>query len=70
VTIPAKARQVLKLSVGDKIEFVEIAQGQFAIMAATRSIRKPDGLFKGRHEKPVSIAEINAAIRRRAGVSK
>jgi len=70
ITIPVQVREELGLSVGDKIEFVEIARGQFAIMAATRSIKEMDGLFKGRRDKPVSIAEMNAAIRRRAAESK
>lgn len=70
ITIPAAVRNELGLSTGSKVEFVEIAQGQFAIVAATRSVRELNGLFKGRRQKPLSISEMNAVIRRRATDSK
>jgi len=70
ITIPAQVRAELGVSVGDKVEFVEISQGQFAIIAATRSIRELNGLFRGRRQKPLSIAEMNATIRRRAQESR
>ena len=70
ITIPAQVRAELGVSVGDKVEFVEISQGQFAIIAATRSVREFNGLFRGRRQKPLSIAEMNATIRRRAQESR
>ena len=70
ITIPAKVRANLGLSEGDKVEFVEIGQGQFAIVAATRSVKELNGLFKGRRHRPLSIAEMNATIRRRASESR
>ena len=65
ITIPAKVRAELGVEPGDKIEFVDMGQGQFAIVAATRSIRELDGVFRDRVRKPVSIEEMNATIARR-----
>ena len=70
ITIPVAVRNELGLSTGSKVEFVEIARGQFAIVAATRSVQELNGLFKGRRQKPLSISEMNAVIRRRAARSK
>lgn len=55
---------------GDRIEFVEVEEGQFAIVAATRSVQELKGRFKGRRSKLVSIEEMNAAIARRASESR
>lgn len=66
ITIPVRVREGLGLSAGDRVEFVEIEPGQFAIIAATRSIKELDGLFKGRRGKSVSISQMNSTIRRRA----
>ena len=70
ITIPAKVRAGLGVSVGDRVEFIEIEIGQFVIVPATRSVKELDGLFKGRREKPVSVAEMNSVIRRRAARSR
>jgi len=70
VTIPVQVRSAMGLDAGDRIEFVEVAKGQFAIVAATRSVRELKGLFQDRRRKPVSIEEMNAAIARRAAGSR
>jgi AbrB family looped-hinge helix DNA binding protein len=70
ITIPAKVRSALGLDAGDRVEFVELEKGQFAIVAATRSVRELKGLFRGRRRKPVSIEEMNAAIARHASRSR
>ena len=70
ITIPSRVREALGLEKGDRVEFVEQAKGQFAIVAATRSVRELKGLFRRRRGKPASIEEMNAAIARRASVSR
>ena len=65
VTIPGQVRTALKLNGGDRIEFVQLERGQYALVAATRSVLELKGLFQGRRRKPVSIEEMNAAIARR-----
>ncbi len=70
ITIPAKVRAELGIEAGDKIEFVDMGQGQFAIVAATRSIKELKGIFRGRRKKPVSIEEMNQAIARHLSESR
>ena len=70
ITIPIQVRSALGVDAGDRIDFVEMEKGQFAIVPATRSVRELNGLFKGKRHKPVSIEEMNAAIRKRASRSR
>jgi antitoxin PrlF len=70
VTIPVRVRAALGVDAGDRIEFVEVEKGQFAIVAAVRSVQELKGLFRGKRAKPVSIEEMNAAIARRASGSR
>jgi antitoxin PrlF len=65
ITIPAQVRAELGVTTGDRIEFIEIGEGQFAIVAATRSVKELNGIFRGRVRKPVSIEEMNATIAKR-----
>jgi len=61
VTIPAKVRAALGLETGDRIEFVEIEPGQFAIVTASVTLRRLKGLV-AKLPVPVTIEEMNAAI--------
>ncbi|MGB9198715.1 MAG: AbrB/MazE/SpoVT family DNA-binding domain-containing protein [Terriglobales bacterium] len=70
VTIPARVRRALGLEAGDRVEFVEQEKGQFAIVAATRSVQELRGLFQGKRSRPVSIEEMNAVIAKRASESR
>jgi antitoxin PrlF len=65
ITIPAQVRAELGVNTGDRIEFIEIGEGQFTIVAATRSVKELNGIFRGRVRKPVSIEEMNATIAKR-----
>lgn len=67
ITIPVEVRNALGLDPGDRVEFVEVEKGKYAIIAATRSVQELKGLFQGKRSKPVSIEEMNAAIRRASG---
>jgi AbrB family looped-hinge helix DNA binding protein len=66
ITIPAQVRNALGLEAGDRVEFVEQGKGQFAIVAATRSVQELKGRFQGKRSKAVTIEEMNAAIAKRA----
>ena len=70
ITIPVRVREALGVDTGDRIEFVEIEEGKFAIVAATRSIKELKGMFHDKRRKPVTIEEMNAAISRRAVESR
>lgn len=69
ITIPARVRAALGVDAGDRVEFVELQKGQFAMIAATRSVRELNGLFKGRRRRPASMKEMDAAIARGAAES-
>ena len=70
ITIPVRVRTALGVDAGDRVEFVEMEKGQFAIIAATRSVRELNGLLYRKERKPVSIAEMNAAIAKGAARSR
>lgn len=70
LTVPKSVRDALGLDSGDRVEFIETEKGEFAIIAATRSIQELNGKYRGRRSKPVSIEKMNAAIRRRAARSR
>jgi antitoxin PrlF len=70
ITIPSRVRAALGLEAGDRVEFVEQGEGQFVLVAATRSVRELKGLFRGKRKRPVSIEEMNAAIGRRGSGSR
>lgn len=70
ITIPVQVRTALGVDAGDRIEFVEIEKGQFAIMPANRSVRELRGMLRVDRRKPVSIEEMNRAIARRASESR
>lgn len=68
ITIPAQVRTALGVDAGDRIEFVEVEKGQFAIVAATKPVQHLKGMIQ-KPPKPVSITEMNAAIVRRGSGS-
>jgi len=70
ITVPSRVRAALGLEKGDRVEFVEQGKGQFAIIAATRSIQELKGMFQRKRTKAVSIEEMNTAIARRASGSR
>ena len=65
ITIPAEVRQRLGLGSGDRIEFVELETGVFAIKPAIDDMRSLKGALR-KPQKPVSVDNMNAAIRKRA----
>ena len=61
ITIPIKVRTALGLEAGDKIDFVEIEKGQFAIRPRTGSILDMRGCFPKLGYVP-KIDEMDEAI--------
>ena len=60
ITIPAIVRSGMNVSAGDKLEFIEIGDGRFELVAVTRDVKTLKGLFKS--DKTVSIEDMNQAI--------
>jgi AbrB family looped-hinge helix DNA binding protein len=66
VTIPLDVRRRLGLDAGDRIEFVEMENGVFAIKPAIDDVRSLKGLLR-KPARPVSVEDMNAAVRARGG---
>jgi antitoxin PrlF len=64
ITIPLAVRRKLGLDTGDRVEFVELAPGEFALKPATEDVRSLKGMIHA-PARPVSIDAMNAAIKRR-----
>ncbi len=69
ITIPARIREALQVSAGDRVEFVEVEPGRFEFIAATRPVTDLKGMF-GKPVKTVSIEEMNAAIAARGASAR
>jgi len=69
ITIPVRVRAALGVDSGDRIEFVEMEKGQFAIIPATRSLQELNGRFKGRRKTAATIEEMDEAIAKGAAES-
>jgi antitoxin PrlF len=65
ITIPLKVRQKLGLDAGDRVEFLEVAPGKFALKTATEDVRSRKGMTR-RPISPVSIDAMTAIKRRGA----
>mgnify|MGYP002864070536 CR=1 FL=1 len=65
VTIPVDVRRRMGLERGDRVEFVELEGGGFAIRPAVDDVRSLKGLLRP-PEEPVAIEDMDKAIR--AGV--
>lgn len=61
ITIPARIRERFGLQTGDFLEFVEMRNGVFAVVAASLSVQKLKGIIR-RPLKPVSVHDMNTAI--------
>ena len=61
-TIPKQVREHLKLSPGDKLDFVIEAEGRVVIRPAKLDVRALKGMLKRRDGKVLSIEEMGAAI--------
>lgn len=69
ITIPINVRNALGLNTGDRIEFFEMDNGQFAIIPATLPVTALKGLIR-KPEQPVSIEQMNAVIAEYGASSK
>ena len=63
LTLPKAVRTALGVGPGDRVDFVRMEDGNFAVMPATHSIKSLKGIIP-RPLKPVSLDEMDAAIAR------
>lgn len=69
ITIPADVRHDLKVDAGDRVEFIQIAQGRYEFVAATQDVTELKGMF-GKPKKTVSIDDMNKAIANRGAAAR
>lgn len=61
ITIPLKVRSDMGLTPGDRVDFVRMEDGHYAVVPATHSIKSLKGIVP-RPDKPVSLEDMQAAI--------
>ena len=69
ITIPASIRGELGLKAGTRVEFVKIAEKQYAIMPATISVKSLKGIIR-HNGPPVTIEEMNRVIAERGASAR
>jgi antitoxin PrlF len=61
VTIPRDVRAALGLVAGDRIDFVRMQDGNFAVLPAASSVKRLKGIFP-KPEKPLSLEDMERSI--------
>jgi antitoxin PrlF len=61
ITIPAQVRASLGLRPGDRVDLVEIVNGQFAIVVVTQSVKRLKGMIR-KPQNVVSIEDMTTAV--------
>ena len=61
ITIPKPVRQRLGVNPGDRVEFIELENGVFQLVAASRDIKSLKGIVP-KPANPVTIDEMNETI--------
>ena len=61
VTIPKPVREALRLAAGDRVEFVDLGNGRFELIAVTRDVTELRGML-GPAATPVSTAAMDNAV--------
>lgn len=65
LTVPKAVREALGIGPGDRVDFVRMADGNFAVLPATKSVKTLEGIIP-KPKKPVSLEDMDAAIARGA----
>ena len=64
ITIPLPVRQKLGVTTGDRVEFVELNDGNFALVPAVEDVRSLKGIVAKR-DRPVSVEEMRRIVAKR-----
>lgn len=65
LTLPKDVRTALGVGPGDRVDFVRMEDGNFAVLPATHSVKSLKGLIP-RPKKAVSLEDMDRAIARGA----
>ncbi len=63
ITIPVEIRKQLRLSAGDRVQFVQGDRGRFELIPCNESLASLRGILP-KPERPVTIEEMNETIRK------
>ena len=66
ITLPKTIRDLLRLGVGDRVDFIVKDDRTVVLRPATVDVRELKGLLHKKGIKPLSVEQMNAIIRRRA----
>jgi AbrB family looped-hinge helix DNA binding protein len=61
LTLPKEVRAALGVGPGDRVDFVRMEDGNFAVMPATQSVKRLKGLIR-KPKKTVSLDDMDKAI--------
>ena len=62
LTLPKEIRVALGLSPGDRVNFVRMEDGNYAVLPATHSVQTLKGFLRRPGQKPVSLEDMDQAI--------
>ncbi len=62
LTLPKEIRGALGLSPGDRVNFVRMEDGNYAVLPATHSVQTLKGFLRRPGQKPVSLEDMDQAI--------
>ena len=65
LTLPKDVRVALGVGPGDRVDFIRMEDGNFAVLPATHSVKSLKGIV-ARPRKSVSLADMDKAIARGA----
>lgn len=68
--VPKKIRDYMRLNPGDKIDFVIREDGEVYVRPVVLDLQELKGQLKRPGRKPVSLKEMEKAVRKRAGKSR
>jgi antitoxin PrlF len=68
--VPKKIRDYMRLNPGDKIDFVIREDGEVFVRPVIQDVRELKGQMKKPGRKPVSLKEMEKAVRKRGGKSE
>ena len=61
ITIPSQVRSDMGLTAGDRIDFIRMEDGHYAVVPASHSIKSLKGIVP-LPDRPVSLEDMQAAI--------
>lgn len=66
LVVPKSVREYMRLQTGDKVDFVVLDDGEVVVRQAAADLRELKGMLEKPGRKPVSVSEMDEAVRKRA----